>query len=140
MAYVAMYTFYKKTNKDIDEQVKNKGKMLIIAFLLLSVASCSNAQRPAPVGTTIRITAPPTEKVLVADETQIVASGKTGFRIITSNDSISHWLMRKFETDGMTKFTYVQKKDRHGSYWERSFYFKNESWNSVILFINNRFR
>lgn len=104
----------------------------IFCMLLVIMTACSHAQ--------VKVSAPPTEKVLVADETEVIASGKTEFRIITSNDSISHYLMRKFENNGMTKFTYVQKSDRHGKYWERSFYFKNESWNAVVLFINNNFK
>jgi len=111
-------------------------KYITLILALVCTVACSNAQKPAIVGTGIRITAPPTEKTLVADETEIVASGKTGFRIITSNDTIAKLLMQKFENNGMTRFTYDKKKDRHGSYWQRSFYFKNESWNDVITYVN----
>lgn len=92
------------------------------------------------VAYTQKIDSPPVSKVLVADETWIIASGKTSFRIITSNDTISHRLMAKFENNGMDRFTYVKKSDRHGVYWERSFYFKNECWSMVTLFINNTLR
>ena len=115
-------------------------RILLILIISCGIIACGNAQKPAVVGTGVRITQPPTEKILVADETEVVASGKTGFRIITSNDTIAHKLMSKFETNGMTKFTYVQKSDRHGKYWERSFYFKNDSWNAVALFISNGFK
>jgi len=87
-----------------------------------------------------KINYPPVNKVLVAKETWIIASGKTSFRIITSDDSVAHKLVRKFEGNGMTKASYIQKEDRLGYYWERSFYFKNDSWNMVTLFINNKFR
>ena len=81
-----------------------------------------------------------TQKKLIQDETWIVNSGKSSFRIITSNDSIAHYLRRKFEHNGITKFVYLQKKDRHGYYWERSFYFRNEDRDRVILFIQNGFK
>ena len=80
------------------------------------------------------------QKKLIEDETWIADSGKSSFRIITSNDSIAFYLRRKFENNGITKFTYVQKKDRHGYYWERSFYFRNEDRNRVLLFIRNGFK
>jgi hypothetical protein len=105
----------------------------ILLIALIAMTACTNAQ----VG---KLNAPPPQKELVADETWIVASGKSSFRVICSNDSISHWIRRKFENNGITKFTYVLKKDRKGQYWERSFYFKNEEWNMVVLFINNRFK
>jgi hypothetical protein len=108
-------------------------KYTLLVILMVMMTACTDAQ----VG---RVSSPPSQKELVADETWIVASGKSGFRLISSNDSISHWIRRKFEGDGITKFTYVLKKDRHGQYWERSFYFKNEDWNKVVLFINNRFK
>lgn len=84
----------------------------------------------------VKLTGPPTEKILVADETWVISSGKASFRIITSNDTISKRLMQKFENNGMTKFTYTQKKDRRGGYWERAFYFKNDKWNDVAAFVN----
>lgn len=85
-----------------------------------------------------QVTNPPSEKTLIANETWIVASGKSAFRVITSNDTIAYKIRSKFEESGdITRFTYVQKSDRKGRYWERSFYFKNEMWNSIVLFINN---
>lgn len=98
---------------------------------LLSLSTLCMAQ--------IKISSPPSEKQLVANETWIVASGRGSFRVITSNDSIAHAFMGRVEQQ-MSKFTYIQKKDRHGYYWERCFYFKNEYWDSVVLFINNKFR
>jgi len=86
---------------------------------------------------TSKVTGPPTEKTLIADETWIVASGKSAFRVITSNDNIAYKIRSTFEQSGdITRFTYVQKSDRKGKYWERSFYFKNKKWNDIVLFIN----
>lgn len=76
---------------------------------------------------------------LVADETWFVKSGATGFRIVSSNDTISKRMITKFSMV-MTKMTHVAKRDRHGPYWERSFYFKNDEYNIVVLFINNGFK
>jgi hypothetical protein len=114
----------------------------IAPFLFAAIVTAEAARsqvvtnKPAVTGTGVKIVTPPSERTLVADETEVVASGKTGFRIITCNDVIANKLMKQFENNGMTKFTYVQKKDRHGKYWERSLYFKNESWNDVAGFIN----
>lgn len=79
------------------------------------------------------------ERKLVADETWFVKSGTSGFRIVSSNDTISKKMMEKF-TPVMTKITHILKKDRKGPYWERSFYFKNTEYNTVVLFINNGFK
>ena len=101
--------------------------------MLLSSLTFSYAQVA-----TSKISGPPTEKTLIADETWIVASGKSAFRVITSNDTIAYKVRSKFEQSGdITRFTYVQKTDRLGKYWERSFYFKNEKWNDIVLFINS---
>jgi hypothetical protein len=105
-------------------------KYLLVFSLICALSTNINAQKPV-------LNSPPTERVLVADETEIIASGKSGFRIICSNDSISAKLIRIFQNNGITKLTRTLKKDRRGSYWERSFYFKNESWNNVCVFINN---
>ena len=103
-------------------------KVICMIFLMSISMICSSQ----------RLMTPPLEKTLVADETWIVMSGKTSFRVITSNDTIAHRIMKRME-NRMTKFTYVQKRDRMGNYWERSFYFKNDEWNYVVLFINNDF-
>lgn len=80
------------------------------------------------------------DRVLIAKETWYQPSGKSGaFRIITSNDSIAHKIMSKYGSV-MTKFTYTQKKDRAGYYWERSFYFKKEHYDTIALYINNKFQ
>ncbi len=113
-------------------------KRILLLLITVSLFACSNGQSPNVTGTGVRITAPPTEKTLVADETWIVASGKSSFRVICSNDKISQMLMQKFEHDGMTKFVYTKKKDRGGQYWECTFYFKNESWNKVAEFISTK--
>lgn len=124
--------------KRMQEDRKNRTRrvLILIPIFLVLFGACGYSQTPSVVGTGVKITQPPTEKILVADETEVIASGKTSFRIITSNDSIAHKLMRRFENDGMTRFTYTPKKDRHGKYWERTFYFKNESWNIVADYIN----
>ena len=111
-------------------------KVLFMALLLsLSVMACGQT-----IQTGVKVNAPPVQKTLILDETWIVASGKSSFRIITSNDSVAHKFMAKFENSGMDRFTYVKKNDRKGDYWERSFYFKNECWNIVTLFINNKLK
>ena len=84
------------------------------------------------------IFAQPKDGVLVADETWFVKSGKTGFRVITCNDSVSCWMIKKFANTGKAnKVTHTVKKDRHGYYWERSFYFKDEEYNDVAIFLNS---
>ena len=100
-------------------------KLIILMLLFISVACYAQ---------------PPSQKTLVEDETWVVASGKSSFRVITSNDSIAHWFMKKYEKKGIVRFTYVQKRDRKGLYWERSFYFKNEEWNNVVEFIKAGFK
>lgn len=109
--------------------------MKYLLIMLLSISLSCQGQT-----TKVSVTNPPSEKVLIADETWIVASGKSGFRLIISNDFIAKQVLTKFEGKGITKFTYTQKKDRNGYYWERSYYFKNESWNLVTLFVKNGFR
>ena len=74
----------------------------------------------------------PMQKTLVADETWVMASGQSAFRVITTNDSISQ-VFRK--TEGVTKVTAYKKEDRHGQYWEISYYFKDRSWNSIVAII-----
>jgi hypothetical protein len=85
------------------------------------------------------IQAQPKDGKLIADETWYVESGKTAFRIVTANDVIRKKFMDKYSAK-MTKFTYIQKKDRKGGYWESSFYFKNEDYNTIVSFVNNGFK
>lgn len=82
----------------------------------------------------------PEKKTLVADETWVVPSGAASFRVITSNDSVAHWMMKKFEEDGLKRVSYLRKEDRKGKYWERSFYFSNKEWDKVKEFIKNCFK
>lgn len=77
---------------------------------------------------------PPEEKKLILDETWIQASGKNSFRIITSNDQISSKILVGL-TDSISRITTMPKKDRMGKYWEKTYYFKNTSWNYVLAFI-----
>ncbi len=79
----------------------------------------------------------PKDGVLVADETYFVKSGKTGFRIVTSNDSISYKLIAQFANTGKAhKITHDVREDRFGKYWSRSFYFKNDYYDEVVIFVN----
>jgi len=113
-------------------------KRILLTLMVILSFACGHAQNPSPLSVSkgVKITSPPTEKILIMDETWVVASGKTSFRIITSNEVISHQIMSRFEKNGMTKFTYTMKKDRKGPYWERSFYFKNDKWNTIVDFVN----
>lgn len=76
----------------------------------------------------------PEKKTLVADETWAIKSGKTSFRIITCNDEIAKMIMN---VQGITKYTSSQKSDRNGYYWEKSYYFNNSSWNTIVKLFNN---
>ncbi len=80
----------------------------------------------------------PTKKTLVLDETWVVASGEKRFRVITSNDSISHWFMQKFEGNALKKYgaDWIEDKRSGGFYWQRSFYFLNEDWNTIVAFVD----
>lgn len=80
---------------------------------------------------------PPQTKLLIAQETWVIASGASSFRVITASDSLSHWIMAKYEDSLIVRVSYVQKEDRKGKYWERSFYFKNEDYKEIITFIRN---
>lgn len=112
-------------------------KRILLVVMLLSTIACTNAQtKPAVTGTGVKITAPPAEKTLVADETEVIASGKSSFRIISSNATISQKIKDKFGSSHITRINQTKKHDRGGDYWEISFYFKNESWNEVANFIN----
>lgn len=134
---IIAFNVNKKDHKREMKRIANR--TFVVLILVIGVSSCGNSQVPKFMGNkTVQIECPPSQKVLIADETEVVASGKTSFRIITSNDSIAHFIMRKFENNGMTKFTYTPKKDRHGRYWERTFYFKNEMWDEVANFINTK--
>jgi hypothetical protein len=95
--------------------------IILITLLFLSVYSYSQI---------------PEKRKLVADGTWIMASGKEMFRIITTNDSISNMIVRKFWIGYIHRYTNSKKKDRFGEYYERSFYFKNTSWNELVAFIN----
>ena len=103
---------------------------IIIMALLLSLSVGVSAQ--------VKITAPPEKMVEIGKQTEVVASGEKKFRIITSNDSVAYWVRSKFEHDLITRMTYDRKKDRNGAYWERSFYFNNEDWNSVVAYLNGK--
>lgn len=107
---------------------------LILIFLFLIACTPSIAQ------VRVKVEVPPAEKVTIAERTTIVASGKNAFRVITSDDSIAHKMTKRFEKNECYRIVYDRKDDRYGSYWERSFYFKNENWNAVIIFVNNRFK
>lgn len=76
----------------------------------------------------------PIKKTLVADETWVVVSGKSAFRVITTNDDIYEQITKEFRNK-MYRITSDLKEDRTGKYWETSLYFKNEWWNDVVLFI-----
>lgn len=109
-------------------------KTLIMA-LLLSLSIACEAQVTMPIGS------PPAEKTLVGKETWVVKSGESSFRFITANDSVAYWIRSRFEKDWTIKsMSYVQKKDRHGTYWERSFYFKNEEWDNVVSYLEPKLR
>ena len=97
----------------------------VVLLMMLVLASTICYSQSAAAGT---------KKTLLADETWLAASGDKHFRIITCNDSIAHKVMSSFEKD-MTRFTYNRKKDRHGDYWERSFYFLNEHYAKIIGYI-----
>jgi hypothetical protein len=97
----------------------------IMIALLLGFCIAANSQ----------ITAPPEKKTEIGKLTQIVKSGEKSFRIITSHDSVAYWVRSKFEHTLITRITMDKKKDRSGDYWERSFYFKNESWDDVVNYI-----
>lgn len=86
----------------------------------------------------VKITAPPDKKVEICKNTEVVASGEKRFRIITSNDSVAYWIRSKFEYDLITRITMDRKKDRHGMFWERSFYFDNEDWSVVVMYLNSK--
>jgi len=102
-------------------------KILVMA-ILLGLSTIGLGQMP--------IGSPPTEETMVGKETYVVKSGEKSFRFITSNDSVAYWIRSRFEKDGtITKFTYIQKKDRYGVYWERSFYFKNEDWDRIVSYL-----
>lgn len=80
---------------------------------------------------------PPKEGVLIADETYLVKSGKTGFRVVTVNDSITKCIVVQFANNGKAeKITFRRVADWHGAYQECSFYFKNEQYDEVTQFIN----
>lgn len=66
----------------------------------------------------------PSTKTLVADETWVVASGTASFRVICCNDSIT----KRVLTQRFQRVTAARKQDRHGYYWEYSFYFLNSEW------------
>lgn len=101
--------------------------------LLLSLSIGVYSQATMPVGS------PPTEKTLIGEQTWVVKSGESRFRFITSHDSVAYWIRSKFEKDNtIQSFTYTQKKDRKGTYWERSFYFKNEEWDRVVEYLKPR--
>jgi hypothetical protein len=104
-------------------------KILMMA-LLLSLSVGVTAQ--------VKLTSPPDKRVEIAKQTEIMASGEKKFRIITSNDSVAYWVRSKFEYDKITRMTYDRKKDRSGPYWERSFYFNNEDWNDVVVYLNSK--
>jgi hypothetical protein len=79
----------------------------------------------------------PTDKIKVLEETEFVPSKSGAFRIVTSNDSISHSFIREFANKGKcARITHSVKTDRYGDYFERSFYFKSEYYNEVVTFIN----
>jgi len=96
-----------------------------ILLLLLLIISFSHVQAQ--------------KRALIADETWLASSGSSSFRIITSNDTISKMISGKFISI-VTKYTYVMKKDRKGKYWERSYYFNNSDYNTVIIYIKNDFK
>ena len=102
----------------------------IIMALLLGLSVGVSAQ--------VKITAPPEKKVEIGRQTEVVASGEKRFRIITSNDSVAYWIRSKFEHELITRMTYDRKKDRNGTYWERSFYFNNEDWDTIVLYLNSK--
>jgi hypothetical protein len=104
-------------------------KILMMA-LLLSLSIVVSAQ--------VKITSPPDKKVEICKQTEVVASGEKKFRIFTSNDSVAYWIRSKFEHTVITRMTYDKKKDRSGPYWERSFYFNNEDWNDVVVYLNSK--
>lgn len=81
---------------------------------------------------------PPSTKMLIADETEVVQSGKNSFRVVTCNDSIAFWVRSKYEYNGIHRITYTYKKHPKGDYWERSFYFNNEHWRDVTNYIIQR--
>lgn len=99
--------------------------------LLLSFSTCCLGQ--------LKVDSPPVTKILIDSQTYVMASGKSSFRIITSNDTIARRFMGNME-DCMDRVSYIIKTDRNGKYWERSFYFKNSYWNIVALFIQNGYK
>ncbi len=69
------------------------------------------------------------QKRLILDETWYSPSGKN-FKIITCNKQISDSLY----TISMYcyRVSVLQRMDRHGQYWEYTFYFKQEYLNKVV--------
>jgi hypothetical protein len=100
-------------------------KKIIIILLTIILVFCACLSTKAQI---------PRQKTLIYPETWIMASGNSQFRVITSNDSISRSVVY---LEGIIKFTYLQKEDRHGIYWERSYYFQNKSWNTVVKWVDS---
>lgn len=82
----------------------------------------------------VNIDAPPVKNTSVGYRTKVSAYGKNLFRITTSNDSVGHRILHS-HWNGMAK--YVIKRNRIGAVRKRIFYFKNNSWNDLCLFINS---
>jgi|SRR5688572_20143258 len=89
-------------------------------------------------------TAPPEKKALVADETEVVRSGEKKFRIITSNDEISAKMLGKFKPSILVSLNgakrTVKYKGKPQIYWEYSYYFNNEDYNTVMMFVKGGFK
>lgn len=84
----------------------------------------------------------PEKKTLLVDETEIVKSGDSKFRVITTNDTISHKIMVAYKNTLMLSYSAFKRVDnrRKDTYWEQSFYFDNKDYNRVVAYIKGGFK
>lgn len=89
----------------------------ILLVLFLAIASISYSQT----------------KVLVADETEFVAT-KTSCKLITTNNAITDSIVKEFKEDIIAYSGTLKGPEKH-QWWERTFTFKYETLGKIEEFI-----
>jgi len=105
--------------------------------MLLVVCSLSVCAQKIP-------TAPPDKKVTIADEVELVKSGDKKFRVIISNELTAQKIEAKYRPTILLSYNgykrQVKYKGKPTIYWEYSYYFNNEDYNTVMAFIQSGYK
>lgn len=122
-------------------------KRVLLNIFLLGLVICaavllSKAQKPSfeNLTSSVMFQTIPENKTLVADETWIMASGKSSFRIICVNENLQSLIFTRWRKE-LTRYSGYPKTDKTGErYEEVSYYFKNEKYVDVMAFIKRGFK